>query len=164
MQDEEIVQVYVETIAEKPDTDDEVFIAAMAARDVKRPEAVAAIHFSQVAFGRFLLEDSGANLSVEYVRMRPEGEIYQRGILETAPMFVEARRLAVTEAGQAAFAAIAQRSPEIHLIRDRVQRGADPAAGNFSPVIIIDAEPTPTGMQIVRNLVHRETSGSDMVN
>lgn len=164
MTEEALVQGYIDAIAENPRADDEDVISALAVGGIDRAEVVAAMHFTQVAFGRFLLEGIVLNLPEEYVRMRPDGEIYERGIVETHPMFVAARRLAATPTGMIAFQTIVSRSPEINAISKALQAGSHSPGARMSPLLIIDSPPTEAGKRMVRAFIESELQGSELVN
>ena len=160
MQAEDLIQGYIDAICANPRaTDDEVVeaILARATEEIDRADVVAAMHFTQIAFGRFILEGEDFDFPEEYVRMRPEGEIYERGFVASQPMYVAARRLATTPAAQSAFAVIAARSAEIDLFNKGQQtRGGDPTKRRTSPLVVIDSDPTPEGMEVVRAFLEDE--------
>ncbi|MCP4658349.1 MAG: hypothetical protein GY856_23290 [bacterium] len=163
MTEEALVQGYIDAVVENPQTDDEDVISALAV-GVEPAEVVAAMHFTQIAFGRFLLEGMPLNLPEEYVRMRPDGEIYERGIVETHPMFVAARLLAATPAGMIAFQTIVERSPEVNVISKMLQTGSPSPGARMSPLFIIDSPPTDEGKRAVRAFVESELCTSEVVN
>lgn len=164
MNEKNLVKGYIDAILEKPEIEDEEVVSALTTKGVDKTEVVAASHFTQIAFGRYLLDDKGILFDENYVRMRPNGEIYERGRLESNPMYIEARRLAATLADNPAFPAIALRSPEVAVMHHMLQRGKDPSGMNLSPVIIIDSPPTEEGMRVVKALIESESYNAWPVN
>ncbi len=164
MTEEALVQGYIDAIVENPQAADEEVISALAVGGIEPPEVVAAMHFTQVAFGRYLLEGMVLSLPEEYVRMRPDGEIYERGVVETHPMFVAARRLAATPEGRIAFQTIVARSPEVNAIGKLLQKGPPSPDARMSPLFIIDSPPTDEGKRAVRAFIESELCISDAVN
>lgn len=164
MTEEALVQGYIDVIIENPQAGEEDVVSALAVEGIERAEVVAAMHFTQIAFGRFLLEGMDLNLPEEYVRMRPDGKIYERGIVKTHPMFVAARRLAATPAGEIAFQSIVARSPEVNVINKALQAGFHSPGKRMSPLFIIDSPPTDEGKRAVRAFVESELCTSEIVN
>lgn len=165
MEDAEIlVQGYIDTIVDKPDARDEEVISALTTAGAVKPDVVAAMHFTQIAFGRFILEGTDIELNDEYVRMRPDGDIYERGELTTNPMYSAARRLASTTAGRKAFQAIVLRSAELDAVNKSMHRDSVPGMQGLTPVIIIDSQPTAQGIKMVRAFLESEVCESGPVN
>lgn len=165
MEDPEIlVRWYIETIVNKPDSGDEEVISALTTAGAGKSDVVAAMHFTQIAFGRFILEGTGIELNNEYVRMCPDGDIYERGDLTNNPMYSAARRLASTADGRKAFQAIVLRSAELDAVNKSMHRDSVPGMRSLTPVIIIDSQPTAQGMKMVRAFLESEMCESGPVN
>ncbi len=164
MKPEAMVDAYIAEVLASPESDHEQLVAVLVARGAAAPEAVAAIHFTQIAFGRLMLQETEAKFTDEYVRMRPDGEIYDRGILPTHPMVLAALHAATRPETEAVFQRIGMSSPEVATFAHSMSRGSDLSAQTMSPVIIIDSDPTEQGVRVVKALVESELRASGEVN
>jgi hypothetical protein len=130
-------------------TEDEVY---MAMADAGIPESVAdrAYKFTQIAWGRVLLDGLGVRFAPEYTCFDGAGEVVESGRLVDQPYFAAATASAGRYAGTPGFKLLALMAAEVHSVNELLNRGSKPEdLATAAPALFMEA-PTPAGMERVR--------------
>lgn len=120
MNPEAVVRTAVPVLAQYGTIDSSVLLARLIAARVPRAEAIAAIRFVPLAFGRALLDGMGVVLADTY-SIRDEERP-----LAGEPIFVAAQRL-TTAFPPDVFTAVAMQSSELAAINAALNAGVDPS-------------------------------------
>jgi len=104
--------------------------SAMYAAKMPKLHAERILEFMPIAFGRVLMRDSGVEFQGTYERRKPGAKSGREFQIGANQIYVEsvayAKRQAKRESGMEVLTAVANRSPELKAIQDKVNEGVEP--------------------------------------
>ena len=103
---------------------------AMYATRMPKMHAERILEFMPIAFGRVLMRDSGVEFQESYERRKPGAKKGREFQVAANQVYVEsvayAKRQAKSSSGIEMLTAVANRSPEVKAIEDKVNEGVEP--------------------------------------
>ena len=130
-------------------TESDVY-AALADVGVPQPVADRAYKFTQIAWGRVLLDGMGINFSPEYICFNGVGEIIESGSLAEQPYFTAASSSASRYTGTPGFERLALMAAEVNAVNELLNRGSKPENLTMATPALFMEPPTPAGIDRAR--------------
>jgi hypothetical protein len=127
--------------------------AAMADAGIPDALAARAYTFTQVAWGRTLLDGLGVQFSLQYLCFDASGTIVESGDLADEPCFAAATRLAERYKGSPGFKRLAMMSADFHAVNNALNGGSKPEDLVTSPACLFLEAPTAAGMEAARQAI-----------
>jgi hypothetical protein len=160
MTPEAAVARLAEIIAAHPEaTGDEIY-AAMAEAGVPDAEAGHAYDFTQIAWGRVLLDGMGIDFSPDYLRFDAAGEVVESGRLAEQPYFAAAMAAAPGAMRSPGFAEFAATSADFAAVNNALNAGSRPEDLACGPAALFREAPSPGGMEKVERLLAQRARDS----
>ena len=156
---EEAVARLAEIVATRAEFTEQEIYAAMAAAGIPDPIADRAYKFTQIAWGRVLLDGLGVRFSPEYTCFNGAGEVIETGRLTDQPYFAAATSAAARYAGTPGFRRLALMAAEVYVVNDLLNKGSQPENLVTTPPALFMEAPTPAGMEKVRQHLTQLTGG-----
>lgn len=140
----------VDAIAARPEfTEDEVY-AAMANAGIPEPVADRAYKFTQVAWGRVLLDGLGINFAPDYLCFNGAGDVIESGQLSEEPYFAAAMAAAKQHPPPAGLPRMALKSADVSAVNSALHAGSKPENLVMSPAALFLEAATPAGIEKAR--------------
>jgi hypothetical protein len=136
-------------------TDDDIY-AVLADAGVSDRLADRAFKFTQIAWGRALLDGLGVRFPPEYFWLNGRGEVVESGLLADDPCFAAASRLTPQYAGSPGFMRLAAASADVNAVNNALNAGSDPKNLATSPAFLFLEAPTADGLKRAQETIHRE--------
>jgi hypothetical protein len=133
-------------------TEDEAY-EALAEAGVPDHLADRAYKFTQIAWGRVLLDGLGVKFSPEYLWFNAAGEVVESGLLVDEPCFATAMQLVPKYKRAPGFRHLAVTSADVHAVNGALNAGSKPGGLVTSPAALFLATPTDAGMTNARQVI-----------
>lgn len=147
------VDWFAEALAERPDSDEDEWTAALAEAGVPAALARRACLFTQVAWGRALIDGMGMRFSPDYVGFDAAGRVAESGRLAEDPCFAEAVRIAEGYAASPGFMRLAAESADVKMAYQAHQDGADPKNLTTGTLFLFLEPPTEAGLKAATRVI-----------
>jgi len=129
-------------------------VDALIAAGIPAEIADRAYRFTQIAWGRVLLDGLGIGFAPDYMFLNPHGKVLETGLLDDDPCYQAALKLAPTYRQAPAFRAIAPTSSEVNAINSMLNQGSKPENLQLTTAFFFLGDPSPIGLTRVRQLIH----------
>jgi hypothetical protein len=158
MTPEAAVAHLVEILAKGGALTEDALYAALSTAGAPDPVADRAYKFTQIAWGRVLLEDLGIKLAPDYTCFNRSGEVIEAGLLAEQPYFVAAAAAAKRHPPPAGLPRFALMSSEVAAINQALSAGAKPEDLATEPPALFMEPPTPEGIAKAQQHIARQLS------
>lgn len=149
-----------EILTSRPDATEDQLHQALADNGVTDALADRAIKFTQIAWGRLLLDGLKINLSPVYLCFDAEGKVIETGLLIEEPYFIAATRLGPqllpTSAGQR----LAMTSADMQTVNNALNAGSKPENLVLGPAGVFLANPTSAGLLNAQKVISQHMASS----
>lgn len=143
------VEILAQYLHENPECTEEAVLAALIRAGVPSLTASNIYCFTQSAWSRALLANSGVIFSDEYIIANELGEIITRGTLSSEPHFIAASKIAPAYRQSDGFLRLVAGSSEYSAIEQMERTGKDPREAKSAPQIRFTGEVTPEAINKV---------------
>ncbi len=150
------VSLLFDLVAAHPEITEDEILQAMHSAGVPAGIAERAYRFTQIAWGRGLLEGLGIRFSSEYICFDSEGEISERGFLEQEPYFAAGSKIESRYVTTPAFKQIALSSAEANAVNKALFAGSKPEHLAMGPAFLFSEETSPEGREKARKTMDQE--------
>jgi hypothetical protein len=147
---EAAVAQLAEIVAPRTEFTEKDVYAAMADAGMPAPVADRAYKFTQIAWGRVLLNGLGIRFSPEYTCFSGDGEVIESGRLAEQPCFAAATSIAGEYVGSPGFERLALMAAEVHAVNELLNKGSKPENLATTPPALFMEAPTSAGMERAR--------------
>lgn len=154
MTPEAAVAKLTEILAERPEfTEDEIY---QALEQAGVPDGVAdrAYKFTQIAWGRTLLDGLGVRFSPEYLCFNAEGECIESGQLAEEPYYTAALKAAAQQPPPAGLPHLAMMSADFGVVNSALNGGSNPKDLVTGPAALFMEYPTAAGMEKAQRILN----------
>ncbi len=153
-QAESAVAQVASLLADNPDLSENDVFQALVDQGVSASLADRAYKFTQIAWGRRVLDGLGITFSPDYFCFDAEGKTVETGALAEDGCFAAATRLLPAYARTPAFRRLALTSADVNAINQALHAGSKPEDLITSPAYVFVEAPTPQGMQTAREAIN----------
>jgi hypothetical protein len=126
-------------------TQDDVY-AALADAGIPFLVADRALKFTQIAWGRVVLDGLGVHFAPDYLCLNGAGDVIETGLLAEQSDFIAALRLAQRYAGSPGFKQMVLMSSELNVVNEALRAGSKPENLVMAPVAFFMEPATQEGM------------------
>ncbi|MES2463890.1 MAG: DUF6348 family protein [Armatimonadota bacterium] len=141
-----IVALLAETVEANPDVDEDEIYRTLGAVQVSEAAAHRAFLFTQIAWGRLLLQTLPITFAPDYFWLDAEGNVTESGQLAEEPYFIAATNLGVQSGGTPGFKRLALTSADVHAVNDMYNKGTSAEGARLAPPLLFTEPPTEAGM------------------
>ena len=146
------VQLYVQSCVELEGKPDEVIVEAMEQGGCPARLAIDATRYAPIAFARQFLDGMGIMFSDEYLVLSAKGEIEERGVLSSNPLYNEALRVAPAIMSKQLINTVVFRSSEANAVNNAMNAGSKPENLRLAPLLMFNGQPTEEGLHEAQQL------------
>ena len=158
MSPEAAVACLAEILAARAELTEDELYAAMASAGVPEPVADRAYKFTQIAWGRVLLDGLGVKFAPDYLCFDGAGEIIESGLLAEQPYFVAAMAAARQRPPPAGLPRFAQMSADVSAVNSALNAGSRPEDLVTGPPALFMELPTQAGIDKARQLLAKQAA------
>lgn len=157
MTPERTVILLTELLAADAPADEEALVAPLVEAGVPEGEAERAIRFTQIAWGRALLEALDLSLAPRYLCLGAEGEVLEEGRLADEPYYAAAAHEAGQHRQQDYFARFASTAADVQAVYGALREGSEPRSLTIGPSVVFLEPPTEEGLARAQDELARRT-------
>ena len=147
------VALLAEALAARPEMSQEDMCRALEDAGVPEPAAKRAVRFTQVAWGRILLDGLPKQFSPDYFVFGADGSVLESGRLEGEPFFAAAARLGARHKGSPGFMHVAMTSADFHAVNNALNAGSQARDLVMGPSYFFAEDPTDEGWRIAEKII-----------
>jgi len=140
-------------VAEKREFSEDEIYSAMSSESIPSAVADRAFKFTQIAWGRALLDGIGVQFSPEYFCFNASGEVTESGRLEEEPYYFAALALVPQNIKSAGFQRLALMSADVHAVNQLLNKGSDPKNIITTPAYLFLEAPTEVGIKKAEQVI-----------
>jgi len=151
-------------VASQPDTNEDAIYEALEAAGIPKEQADRLYKFTQIAWGRVLLDGLNITFTQQYFCLDADGSIIESGQLHKEPYYAYAMSWISQNPPHPAFEFMATTSSDVNTVNQALHAGSKLENLILSPPIIFLAVPTEEGLKKAKELMIKHVEAIDAQN